>query len=470
MAKKLAVIGGIAAGMSAAAKARRMDRDLEIVVFTDETRVSYGACGLPYYISGEIKKASQLVARTIEQFKELGIKVRTQCRVEEIRPATRSLLIRSFKTGDQHEFRYDSLVIATGAAARIPPIANADLPGVFKLRNVEDGENIRQYLAEAKPQNAVIVGGGYIGLEMAEVLHQQGVKVAIVEMAPHLAPNMDLDMAEILQQYLREQGIEVFTGEKVLALEGDASVSSQAKAGGGEASASSPTASTNLTNRVRQLVTDRRTLPADLVLLSAGVTPNSWLAEKAGLALGAQKAIRVNQRMETSEPGIYAAGDCATTFLLVTGEEVYIPMGTTANKQGRTAGENAAGGNAEFRGVVGTGIARVLDLEIARTGLTERECQQKGLTYEAKMIQAKTLPGFFAHSGKIYVKVLAEPHGGRLLGAQIVGFAGAGKRIDVFATALTLGATMDQLEDLDLAYAPPFSPVYDPILIAINQF
>jgi NADPH-dependent 2,4-dienoyl-CoA reductase/sulfur reductase-like enzyme len=452
MAKKLAVIGGIAAGMSAAAKARRIDRDLEIVVFTDETRVSYGACGLPYYISGEIKKASHLVARTIEQFKEQGIKVRTQCRVEEIRPATRSLLIRSFKTGDHYEYEYDSLVIATGASARIPPIANADLNGVFKLRNVEDGEDIRQYLAEAKPQNAVIVGGGYIGLEMAEVLHQQGIKVAIVEMAPHLAPNMDRDMAEILQQYLQEQGIEVFTGEKVLALEGDA-----------------PTASANRT-RVRQLVTDCRTLPADLVLLSAGVTPNSWLAGKAGLALGAQQAIRVNERMETSEPGIYAAGDCATTFHLVTGEEVYIPMGTTANKQGRTAGENAAGGNAEFKGVVGTGIARVLDLEIARTGLTERECQQRGLNYEAKMIQAKTLPGFFARSGKIYVKALAEPGAGRLLGAQIVGFAGAGKRIDVFATALTLGATMDQLEDLDLAYAPPFSPVYDPILIAINQF
>ena len=490
MAKRLAVIGGIAAGMSAAAKARRIDRDLEIMVFTDETRVSYGACGLPYYISGEIRKASHLVARTIEQFKELGIKVRTQCRVEEIRPASRSLLIRSYKTGDHYEFVYDSLVIATGASARIPPIANADLTGVFKLRNVEDGEDIRQYLAETKPQNAVIIGGGYIGLEMAEVLHQQGVKVAIVEMAPHLAPNMDLDMAEILQQYLREQGIEVFTGEKVLALEGDAPTSSPAEGSGvmsredaptssqaessGETSATSTpaaaAASTTPANRVRQLVTDRRTLPADLVLLSAGVTPNSWLAEKAGLALGAQKAIRVNQRMETSEPGIYAAGDCATTFLLVTGEEVYIPMGTTANKQGRTAGENAAGGNAEFKGVVGTGIARVLDLEIARTGLCERECKQRGLTYEAKMIQAKTLPGFFAHSGKIYVKVLAEPGGGRLLGAQIVGFAGAGKRIDVFATALTLGATMDQLEDLDLAYAPPFSPVYDPILIAINQF
>jgi NADPH-dependent 2,4-dienoyl-CoA reductase/sulfur reductase-like enzyme len=298
---KLVVIGGVAAGMSAAAKARRTNPDLEIVVYTDELHVSYGACGLPYYIAGEIKKSTQLIARKVEQFAEAGIKVHTGCRVEEIQPEVRLIQVRNLESGELTEVSFDQLVIATGAAALMPPIEGRGLKGVFKLRNVVDGEMIRGYLEESKPQTAVIVGGGLIGLEMAESLYQYGIKVTIVEMSPHLVVNMDKDMAEILEQYLVSKGIEVLTGEKVLAIEGENKRSSVEAAKEAKLQAVSA--------RVQQVVTDRRRIPADFVLLTVGVVPNSQLAEKAGIQLGVQKAIRVNQRMETNKPGIYAAGD-----------------------------------------------------------------------------------------------------------------------------------------------------------------
>jgi len=457
----LAVIGGVAAGMSAAAKARRTNADLEIRVYTDEAHISYGACGLPYYISGEIEKETRLMARSVEQFATLGIKVFTRYRVEEIRPRDQIIQVRNLNTGEMTEVAYDQLVIATGASVLVPPVEGRDLTGVFKLRNVVDGVAIRRYIEETKPKAGVIVGGGYIGLEMAETMHRYGIKVTIVEMAPQIVPNMDKDMAQILENYLISQGIEVRTAEKVLSLRGGRESIDQAGFSGEEVFPP---------DRLQQVITERGIIPADLVLLSVGVVPNSQLAEKAGIELGVRRAIRINSRMETNLPRIYAAGDCANTTHLVTGEEVYIPMGTTANKQGRTAGENAAGGKAEFKGVVGTGIAKVLDLEIARTGLNERECQDRDLPYEVRIIKAWTKAGYYPGAGQIHVKVLAQKSGGRLLGAQIVGQAGSGKRIDVFAAALTLGATIEQLKDLDLAYAPPFAPVYDPILVAINQF
>jgi NADPH-dependent 2,4-dienoyl-CoA reductase/sulfur reductase-like enzyme len=498
---RLVVIGGVAAGMSAAAKARRTNPELEIIVYTEEEHISYGACGLPYYISGEIEQESRLIARTVEQFAAQQIRVYPRHRVDKLNPASQTIQVMCLETGEQTEVSFDSLVIATGASALIPPVPGRARPGVFKLRNVEDGMAIRRYLAEKNPRSGVIVGGGYIGLEMAETLHRHGLSVTVVEMAPQIVPNMDEDMAALVQQYLIDRGIQVLTQEKVLALVGeegaannnrplgdqlrttlDSGVSNVAVdlVQGKAALVQSKAADDSLTkpqeagdvafSPVRQVLTDRRELAAELVILAAGVIPNTRLAEAAGIELGVRQAIRVNNRMATSVPGIYAAGDCAVTTHLVTGEEVYIPMGTTANKQGRTAGENAAGGHAVFKGVVGTGIAKVLELEIARTGLTERECQLKNISYSTKTIRSKTRAGYYPGAANIHLKVIAEKPSGRLLGAQIVGYAGAGKRIDVFAAALTLGAKLEQLKDLDLAYAPPFSPVYDPILLAINQF
>ncbi|MDH7497934.1 MAG: FAD-dependent oxidoreductase [Syntrophomonadaceae bacterium] len=447
--RHLVVIGGVAAGTSAAAKARRVDAGLKISLFTQEGRVSYGSCGLPYFIAGQIAEERQLIARTVEVFAQQGIEVHLYQRAEEIDPTRRLVRVVDVREGAQREVGYDALVIATGASPVLPPVPGRELAGVFTLRTLDDGLAIRRYLQEQSPQRAVIVGAGYIGLEMVEAFHQRGMSVTVVEMAPQVLPNMDADMAALVQEYLEGREVRVLTAERVLALEPAA----------GQAA-----------DRVGLVRTERHELPAELVLLSAGVRPNAALAARAGVALGAAGAIRVNQRMETNLPNVYAAGDCATTVHLVSGEEVYLPMGTTANKQGRVAGANAAGGEASFPGVVGTGIARILEMEVARTGLCERECKALGIDYRTRTIRSRTVPGYFPGSGRIHVKVLAEHPGGRLLGAQIVGRAGSAKRIDVFATALTLGAAVGRLWDADLAYAPPFSPVFDPVLLALNAF
>ncbi|NLK51995.1 MAG: FAD-dependent oxidoreductase [Syntrophomonadaceae bacterium] len=442
---KLVVIGGVAAGMSAAAKARRVNPKIKIEVYTNEFDVSYGACGLPYFIAGEIVNRKRLVVRSIEKFAAQEIKVYPGHQVESINAEKNTLSVTNQPSGQRLDVAFDTLVIACGASAIQPPVEGKDLEGVYKLRNLQDGEAIFQYLNRSKPKKAVIVGGGYIGLEMVEAFRRHHLEVTLLEMAPHILPNMDPDMAVLVEEYLRRQGVEVATGEMLKKIEG------------------------NHEGRVTTVTTDCRTFTADLVLLAVGVRPNSQLAAAAGIELGVRQAIRVNDRMETNLKGIYAAGDCAVTRHLITGTEVYIPMGTTANKQGRVAGENAAGGDARFAGVLGTGIARIIDLEIARTGLSERECQENGLNYATRTIISRTTAGYYPRGGPIHIKVITEQPEGRLLGAQIVGYAGAGKRIDTFATALTLGATAAQLKDLDLAYAPPFAPVYDPILIALHQ-
>ncbi|HBK52524.1 MAG TPA: pyridine nucleotide-disulfide oxidoreductase, partial [Syntrophomonas wolfei] len=318
------------------------------------------------------------------------------------------------------------------------------LEGIFTLRTVHDSLAIKAYLNQHKPKRALIAGGGYIGLEMVENLLEYGCEVILLERSSHLLPNMDEDMALILTAYLQSRGVEVRTSENLSGFAGDF--------------------------RVREAFTDKGSLPVDFVLLSMGVVPNSELAAAAGVELGIRNAIRVNDRMESNLPGIYAAGDCATTKHLVSGQEVYIPMGTTANKQGKVAGENAAGGNARFAGVLGTGIVRAMEMELSRTGLCENECRQLGIDFISRRVKSRTAAHYCPVSGEIHVKILVEEPNGRILGAQIVGFAGAAKRIDMLATAITMRATVESLIDMDLAYSPPFSPVWDPVLVALNQF
>ncbi|HPF19822.1 MAG TPA: CoA-disulfide reductase [Syntrophomonas sp.] len=444
MTQKLVIIGGVAAGMSAAAKARRIQRDMDIVVYTDDQYISYAGCGLPYFIGGRVESEDKLVARTPQEFARQNIIVRTMMRAEEIKPEEGTVVLRDLQNHSATQDHYDALVIASGARALVPPLEGMDLEGVFALRNIHDSLQIKAYIENHKPHKAVVIGGGYIGLEMAENLTERGCQVCVIERAPHIIPNMDEDMAQILTQYLEAKGVEVRTGEAVNGFFGE--------------------------GRVAGVITDQGELAADFVLLSIGVVPNSEIAAAAGIELGVKNAIRVNQKMETNLPGIYAAGDCATTLHLLSGNEVYIPMGTTANKQGKVAGENAAGGNASFKGVLGTGIAKVLEMEISRTGFSEHECRQAGIDYVTQRISSRTAAHFCPIARDIHLKLIMDRSNRRLIGAQIVGYTGAGMRIDMLAAAITVGATIEDLIDMDLAYSPPFSPVWDPVLVALNQF
>ncbi|HZK43186.1 MAG TPA: CoA-disulfide reductase [Syntrophomonadaceae bacterium] len=444
MQERLVIIGGVAAGMSAAAKARRTNPDLTIEVYTQDEYISYAGCGLPYFIGDKVTEKEQLFARSVEQFRAQNINVIIQTKVTNINPKDKTVTISHVISGEVKIVTYDKLVIATGARALVPPLEGLDLLGILPLRNVHDSLSIKEYFANMKPKKAVIIGGGYIGLEMVENLAEYECEIVLIEASSQILPNMDQNMAQIVTDYLTSKGITVRINEKVFGFAGD--------------------------EHVQKVITEQGSIETDFVLLSTGVHPNSELASKAGIELGVANAIKVNKRMETSLTDIYAAGDCATTTHLVSGEEVYIPMGTTANKQGKTAGENIAGGSAEFNGVLGTGIAKVMDLEISRTGLNEKECQKLGIDFTAHTIKSKTTAHFCPAVQDIWIKIIADTNNRRILGGQIVGYKGAAKRIDVLATAITSQSTIEDLIDMDLAYSPPFGPVWDPVLVALNQF
>jgi NADPH-dependent 2,4-dienoyl-CoA reductase/sulfur reductase-like enzyme len=441
---KIIIIGGVAAGMSAAAKARRINPNSNIIVYSNETYISYAGCGLPYFIGNNVRQIDHLLARTVEQFFAQNILVKKACQVLKIEPDQNKVLIKDLQTQQKFYDHYDKLIIATGARPLIPELPGVNLPGIFVLRNITDSLAIKAYLEKQKPAHLVIVGAGYIGLEMVENLLDYPGKITLLEKSSHIIPNMDNNMAAILSNYIAKQGVEVKTDINIIAFQGQ--------------------------DRVEQVITNEGVVDADFVLLSTGVVPNSELALSAGIELGIRNAIRVNEKMETNLKNIYAAGDCCTVKHLVTQQEAYIPLGTTANKQGKVAGENAAGGNSTFKGVIGTGISRILAMEIARTGLTEKECQTADIDYIVSDIKSKTKAGYLPHANDIYVRIVAEKKHHYILGGQIIGYPGAGKRIDVLAAAITLHATIEQLIDMDLAYAPPFSPVWDPILIALNNF
>lgn len=439
---RLVVIGGVAAGMSAASKAARLDPQLQVDVYTDEAYIAYSGCSLPYYTQGVINNEAVLVARTVEEFGDQGVKVHTRCLATEIRPDNKTVCIQH-ENGELTWEAYDKLVLATGASPVVPPLEGIRLPGVFTVKQIPDVNAIRSWMRQKDAQKAVIVGGGFIGVEMAEALSGSGMEVTILEMAPQIMTLMDEDMAALVQTELEEHGVVVKVGAKVLAVEG--------------------------TDKVTGVRTENEIIPADMVILAIGVTPNSRMAEAAGIELGFRKAIRVNAHMETNIPDIYAAGDCVTVYHQVTGKEAYIPLGTTANKQGRIAGENAAGQPSEFWGVVGTTIFKVMDMEGARTGLSSREAVMNGFeTWESK-ITAKTRASGYPGRGPITIKLVMEKGTHRILGGQIFGAAGAGKRIDVLAAMVQLKQTPLEMSHLDLAYAPPFSPVWEPLLVAANQ-
>ena len=443
---KLVVIGGDAAGMSAASKVRRTQKEREIVVFERGRHTSYAACGMPYYIAGLVPDVDKLIARKPEVFrKNQNIDVRIRHEVIRIDVEGRSVVVRDLEKDTEFRESWDELLIATGASPIRPGLPGMDADGVFSLSVLQTGIYVYDFIEKNKPKKAVVVGGGYIGIEMAEALLARGMEVTLIDMAPQVMPTMDADMASLISDYMREEGVDVHLEEKLERLEQDDS------------------------GRVTAVVTDRRTLPADVVIMGIGVQPNSGLAKEAGLELGVRDAIRVDKRMQTTVPGIWAAGDCAESHHLITGEPTFIALGTVANKHGVVAGTNIGGGEAEFPGVLGTAITKFNDMEIARTGLSEKEAESLGRKYKTATIEARTRSGYYPGSASVTVKLVAEEASGRLLGGQIVGMQGAGKRIDTLATALTAGMTARNIMDLDLSYAPPFSPVWDPVQIAARK-
>jgi NADPH-dependent 2,4-dienoyl-CoA reductase/sulfur reductase-like enzyme len=386
-----------------------------------------------------------LVIRSPRAFREKqNIDARVRHRVTAIDPRKRTVRAENLETRKAMEEPFDLLLIATGASPILPNIPGIGARGVYSLSNLQSGIAVREAVDRQNPRQAVLVGAGYIGLEMAENFIRRGIRVAVIEKAPQVMSNLDPDMAMLLAEELAKNGVELFLEESLQGFELQR-------------------------EEVRAVVTDRRTLPADLVVLGLGVRPNSQLAREAGIPIGETGGIKVNEKMQAETGGVWAAGNCAEAFHLLSRRPVVFALGTVANKQGRVAGINIAGGRAVFPGVVGTAMVKVFDWEAARTGLQEREAKQAGISSAGVKIEARTRAGYYPGAGKIFVKIVFEPGSGRLLGGQIVGHEGAGKRIDVLATALHAGMTVEQMINLDLGYSPPFSPAWDPVLIACRQ-
>jgi NADPH-dependent 2,4-dienoyl-CoA reductase/sulfur reductase-like enzyme len=352
--------------------------------------------------------------------------------------------VRDLKSGSAVWEPYDQLLIATGAVPICPDLPGSDAVDICGVNTLESGLEIRRRLDKGGIKKGVVVGGGYIGLEMAEALVRQGLEVSLICRPPQVMGTLDEDMGALVSQALRDIGVTLYLDEELTAFETTA-------------------------GKVTGIVTDNRTLPADIVILGLGVRPNTALAAAAGIPLGEKESIRVNDRMETGIAGIWAAGDCAESFHLVSRKPFYVALGTVANRQGRVAGINLGGGYATFPGVVGTAVTKICQVEVARTGLQENELRELGVEWVSAVIKSRTKAGYYPGAGEITVKVLAEKGSGRLLGGQIVGMEGSAKRIDTLATALHAGFTLEQMINLDLGYAPPFSPVWDPVVIAARE-
>lgn len=446
---RIVVIGGVAAGMSAASQARRRDPGCEVVVLDRGHDISYSACGMPYNIGDPARGVDDLVILNAETARsERGIDVRTRHAVQAIDVSRRVVRIADLNAGSDYELSWDALVIASGATAIRPEVPGLDLAGVFVLRDLTDARHIKRYLADVKVSTAVVVGAGYIGIEMADVLHGLGIAVSMLEKADQVLPGFAPAIVDVAAHALERHGVSVQTATSLQRVQRDG---------------------------VDLLVhSDRGVIRVQIVIVAVGVRPDVALAREAGIALGASGAIAVDSAMRTSAPGVFAAGDCAEAHHLVLDRPSWIPLGTTANKQGKVAGANAAraagaaSGDQHFGGIVGSAGFKCFDLEVARTGLGAADIARAGLDAVAAVSTHHTRARSYPGDQPITTVVYAERGSGRLLGAQMIGGEAVAKRIDVFATALHARMTLAQIEALDLTYAPPFAPVYDPILIAAS--
>jgi NADPH-dependent 2,4-dienoyl-CoA reductase/sulfur reductase-like enzyme/rhodanese-related sulfurtransferase len=441
--KRLLVIGGVAAGPKAAAKARRCDPEMEIVIYQEEEEISYAGCGLPYYISGIVKERDELISRTPGKFAQDGIRILKHRRIENIDAENHMVSVQNLDSGETFTDHFDRLVLAIGAQPIRPNIEGIDLGNIFYLRSIFDADAILERVISQNIRNVVIAGGGYIGLEMAESLVRLGKNVTIVELAPQIVTLFDEDFAGILRQYLEKKGVQIYTSEGIKALRGRE-------------------------GKVTHVQTVPREIEADAVLMSLGIRPQVEPAKKAGLKIGETGAIWVNEKMETSVDRIYAAGDCAETIHLITGKRVWIPLGSTANKQGRVVGMNVCGGNATFPGVVGTGIFKTFDFNVAKTGLNMKEAEKEGFHPIQAIVRGYDRAHYYPGGKESILKVIADKETGRILGGQAIGEGPSDKFVDILAMALHGRMTCQELTSVDLAYAPPFSPALSPVIVAAN--
>jgi NADPH-dependent 2,4-dienoyl-CoA reductase/sulfur reductase-like enzyme len=438
---RLVILGGVAAGTKAASRARRLDPEMEITVYQEEPEPSISECGLPYLLSGVVEERDDLVARTPEKFAEKDIDVLVRHRVERIDATGKNLSVLNLKTGQAFEDAYDRLVIATGARAVLPPIPGAEVEGVFKLRFLTDSDEIGRYIEEQSPKKATIVGGGYIGLEVAENLCRLGMEVSLIEGENRVALAYGPEVSENVEAELEANGVGVYTGERVDEFTGE--------------------------GRVRGVKFGDRELETDLIIVGVGIKPNVELATEAGVETGTTGAILVDRHMKTSVPDVWAAGDCVETINLVSGRPTWIPLGDTANQMGRVAGTNAATGDEtlEFPGILGTGIFKVFGLDVGKTGLSEKEAEDAGFEVVSAGLWAYDRAAYYPGAGKVFLKLIADRAKGRLLGAEAAG-SGADKLTDICAAALWGRLSYPDLVNIDLAYAPPYGPALSPVIQA----
>ena len=432
----IVIVGGVAGGASAAAKARRANEHANIVVFERGPYVSFANCGLPYYIAGEITDQSRLLVASPELFwSKYRVKVNTEHEVLSVNARDRNVQVKNLRTEEVFEVPYDKLILAQGAKPIKPPLKGLGQPFVFTLRDIPDMLRIDAYLAESKAKTAVVVGGGFIGLEMAEAFNRRGLKVHLIERNPHVMPMVDDDLAEEFQKVMSHgEQLHLHLGESLSEI-GDREV----------------------------ILESGERISADLVLMSIGVSPEVEIAREAGIELGKTGGVKVNGRMESSDPNIYAVGDAAETFHRLTGQRVRIPLAGPANRQGRVAGANAAGSHVNYAGAMGTAIVRVHHATMAVTGLSARQIETSGLSYFRSTTKDLSHAGYYPGAKAVTTRLFVEEGTGRILGAQVLGEDGVDKRIDVFATAIASNMSVDDLDDLDLAYAPPFGSAIDAV-------
>ena len=441
---KVIVIGGVAAGMSAASKIKREQFDAEVTVYEKGHVLSYGACGMPYLISDVIKKAESLIARDRTHFEKMGIVIKTGHEVIDVDDRAKVVTVREIATGHTFEDHYDKLLVASGASPIMPPIEGIRLSGIETLSTYDDGVRIKKLVADTRIQNVVIIGAGFIGVEMAEAMLELKKSVTLIEFKSQILPNFDKDVVAPLHEEIMRQGIHLKLSERVTAFEGN--------------------------GRVSQVITDKNCYEADLVILCVGVRPNTQFLKNTDVARLANGAVRVNKRMESTVTDIYAAGDCATVYHRVLDSmDAYIPLGTNANKQGRIAGEVMVGKHTKFDGAMGTSQVKVCNMEAAKTGLSEREAIEHGFNYKAVTITALNHAGYYPDHTPLSIKVVYDADTKAILGAQIVGYEDAAVRINVFALAIHANVKTYELAMLDFGYSPPFSGVWDAIHIAANQ-
>ncbi len=439
MGKKVIIVGGVAAGASTAARLRRMDEEAEIIMLERGEYISFANCGLPYYVGGVIEQRNRLLVQTPRSMqRRFNIDVRTNSEVQSIIPDEKVVIINNTLLDQSYRESYDYLVLCPGANPIIPDIPGIHQPNVFTVRNVPDSDVIKQYIELHRPATAVIMGGGFIGLEMAEMLHELNIHVTLVEASDQVLGVLDPEMAAIVHKYLQDQGIELCLSDRAVSLEGSSSVETV-------------------------ILNSGRSISADMVVLGIGVKPEAWLAAEASLAIGSTGGILVDEYLRTSDPYIYAAGDAIQVKDFITGQDSLLPLASPANRQGWLIANNLCGRSSKYSGAQGTAIVKVMDMTVAVTGKNEKALRKLEWVFQACHAQPNSHATYYPGATQMMAKLLFNPENGTVLGAQIVGWDGVDKRIDVLATAIRAGMTVFDLQELELAYAPPFSSAKDPV-------